>query len=97
MFTNFSILPLRTATILGFVFAVIGIMGAIVFSIEKLRNPDLPAGWASLIISLFVISGVQLFALGMVGEYLGRLFLKDSGKPQFVVRRAVNCHEHKQG
>jgi undecaprenyl-phosphate 4-deoxy-4-formamido-L-arabinose transferase len=95
MFTNFSILPLRTVTVLGFVFAVAGFAGAIFFTIEKLRNPDLPAGWASLIISLFVISGVQLFALGMLGEYLGRLFLKDSGKPQFVVRRAVNCQEQK--
>jgi glycosyltransferase involved in cell wall biosynthesis len=97
MFTNFSLLPLRTATVLGFVFAMVGIVGAIFFTIEKLRNPDLPAGWASLIISLFVISGVQLFALGMVGEYLGRLFLKDDGKPQFVVRRSINCREQKNG
>jgi undecaprenyl-phosphate 4-deoxy-4-formamido-L-arabinose transferase len=95
MFTNFSLLPLRTATVLGFVFAVAGFAGAIFFTIEKLRNPDLPAGWASLIISLFVISGVQMFALGMVGEYLGRLFLKDNGKPQFVVRRSVNCLDQK--
>jgi polyisoprenyl-phosphate glycosyltransferase len=97
MFTNFSVLPLRTATVLGFAFALLGIVGAVVFAIEKLRNPDLPAGWASLIISLFVISGVQLFALGMLGEYMGRLFLKDSGKPQFVVRRAVNCGGQKNG
>ena len=93
MFTNFSILPLRVATILGFGFALIGMVGAAVFFIEKLRRPDLPAGWASLIISLFVISGVQLFALGVVGEYLGRLFLKDNGNPQFVVRKKVNCDE----
>jgi glycosyltransferase involved in cell wall biosynthesis len=95
MFTNFSVLPLRTATVLGFFFALVGIVGAAVFAFEKLRNPNLPAGWASLIISLFVISGVQLFALGMIGEYLGRLFLKDNGKPQFVVRRSVNCQEQK--
>jgi undecaprenyl-phosphate 4-deoxy-4-formamido-L-arabinose transferase len=95
MFTNFSILPLRIATILGFTFAIIGLMGAVVFFIEKLQNPELPAGWASLIISLFIISGVQLFALGMVGEYLGRLFLKDNGKPQFVVRRTINCMRQK--
>jgi glycosyltransferase involved in cell wall biosynthesis len=97
MFTNFSILPLRTATVLGFAFALIGILGAVFFAIEKLKNPNLPAGWASLIISLFVISGVQLFALGMMGEYLGRLFLKDNGKPQFVVRRTVNCQGQKNG
>lgn len=97
MFTNFSILPLRIATLLGFMFALIGLVGGTVFLIERLQNPDLPAGWASLIVSLFIISGVQLFAIGMVGEYLGRLFLKDSGNPQFVVRRTVNCGGQKDG
>jgi undecaprenyl-phosphate 4-deoxy-4-formamido-L-arabinose transferase len=99
MFTNFSILPLRIATFVGFLFSFLGLLGAVIFFIEKLQNPNLPVGWASLIISLLVISGIQLFALGMVGEYLGRLFLKDSGQPQYVLRKSVNCesdsHEDK--
>jgi undecaprenyl-phosphate 4-deoxy-4-formamido-L-arabinose transferase len=89
MFTNFSVLPLRVATGAGFFFSLVGLVGAAVFAVEKLRNPDLPVGWASLACSLFVIGGVQLFALGMIGEYLGRLFLKMSGQPQFVVREIV--------
>ena len=91
MFTNFSVLPLRIATILGLVFALVGLMAGLVFIIEKIHNPDLPAGWASLIVSFFIISGIQLFALGMIGEYLGRLFLMKNGKPQFVVYRTINC------
>lgn len=91
MFTNFSILPLRVASMLGLVFAIIGLVGASLFLVEKLQNPSLPTGWPSLIISLFVVSGVQMFALGVIGEYLGRLFLKDNGNPQFVVRKSVNC------
>ena len=91
MFTNFSILPLRITTITGFLFAIVGFVGAIIFLFEKIQNPDIPAGWASLIISLFVISGVQLMGLGMIGEYLGRMFMSDNGKPQFVVRKTVNC------
>jgi undecaprenyl-phosphate 4-deoxy-4-formamido-L-arabinose transferase len=91
MFTNFSILPLRAAVVMGALLAVVGLGAAVVFLIERVRNPDLPRGWATLIISLFVVSGVQLLAIGMVGEYLGRLFLKDAGNPQFVVRRTVNC------
>ena len=94
MFTSFSILPLRFAMLLGFVFALLGFIGAIVFFIERIQNPNLPLGWATLIISLFIISGVQLLGLGMIGEYLGRMFLKDSGKPQFVVRNTVNCMEN---
>ena len=61
------------------------------FLIEKLRTPELPAGWASIIISLLLVSGVQLFALGMIGEYLGRLFLLSNGSPLFVARETVNC------
>ncbi len=93
MFTNFSILPLRITTVTGFLFAIIGFAGAVFFLIEKIQNPDLPVGWASIIISLFVISGVQLMGLGMIGEYLGRMFMSNNGKPQFVVRKAVNCGE----
>jgi undecaprenyl-phosphate 4-deoxy-4-formamido-L-arabinose transferase len=95
MFTNFSILPLRLAIILGFLFAGVGLIGALIFAIEKWQNPHLPMGWTSLIVSLFTISGIQLFTIGMIGEYLGRLFLKDNGTPQFVVRRTVNCGEDK--
>ncbi|WP_457619047.1 glycosyltransferase family 2 protein [Lutibacter sp.] len=89
MFTNFSILPLRIATILGFVVAILGLLAAIVFILQKLQNPALPAGWTSIIVTLLMISGVQLFTIGMLGEYLGRLFLKDNGNPQFVVRRII--------
>jgi undecaprenyl-phosphate 4-deoxy-4-formamido-L-arabinose transferase len=91
MFTNFSILPLRIASLAGLAFAAVGFLLAVAFAVEKLRNPDLPAGWASLVVTLLVVSGVQLFALGLLGEYLGRLFLKDNGSPMFVVRRTLNC------
>jgi polyisoprenyl-phosphate glycosyltransferase len=91
MFTSFSVVPLRIATLVGFVFSLLGLFGAAAFAIEKLRSPELPMGWASLICSLFVIGGVQLFALGMIGEYLGRLFLKSSGQPQFVIREITGA------
>jgi len=93
MFTSFSILPLRVAAILGFLCAGLGFVAAVVFTVEKLLHPDLPLGWTSLIITVLILSGVQLVAIGVVGEYLGRLFMKDSGQPQFVIRRSVNCEE----
>ena len=91
MFTNFSILPLRLASCAGLVTSVLGLIGAGVFIVERLNNPEIPAGWASVIVSLFIVGGIQLFALGMIGEYLGRLFMKDNGRPQFVVREHLNC------
>lgn len=99
MFTNFSIMPLRIATIVGFFFALISAAVAIVFAIEKLRNPDLPVGWASLIVSVFLIGSVQMFAIGMIGEYVGRLFSKQAEIPSLLcvlrstAARMENSHE----
>ena len=89
-FTNFSVLPLRFATIVGFLFALISLCGAIFVIIEKIMDPNLPMGWASLIVSLFLVASVQMFAIGIVGEYLGRLFMKSTDMPQFIVRDTFN-------
>lgn len=95
MFTNFSILPLRIATIMGFVMAIFSGVMIIIFSIEKFNNPHIPVGWASTMVSIFLLGSVQLFTIGMMGEYLGRLFLDAGGKPQYVVRSTMNCDEEK--
>ena len=73
------------ATILGLVFSVSGLgLGALVI-VERLVRPDLPVGWASLIVTAVLFSGVQLAMLGLVGENLGRLLPDD--KPIPPVRR----------
>jgi undecaprenyl-phosphate 4-deoxy-4-formamido-L-arabinose transferase len=46
----------------------------------------IPPGWASIIVSITLFSGIQLIVLGVIGEYLGRLFLTENRQPQFVVR-----------
>ncbi len=90
MFTNFSILPLRLASYAGLLTSVVGLVLAGVFVLDRLAHPESPAGWASVIVSLFIVGGIQLFALGMIGEYLGRLFLQQNGRPQYVVRERVD-------
>lgn len=92
MFTSFSILPLRFASFLGLVVAALGAIAAGLFIFERLRNPELQVGWASLVVSVLLLGGVQLFSLGMLGEYLGRMFLKLGGEPQFIVRERVLPH-----
>jgi undecaprenyl-phosphate 4-deoxy-4-formamido-L-arabinose transferase len=91
MFTNFSVLPLRVSTILGLSSALAGFVLGVDFAVDKIRNPGLQAGWTSLIVSVFLLSGVQLVAIGMIGEYLGRLFMRNNGLPQYVVRSTMNC------
>jgi undecaprenyl-phosphate 4-deoxy-4-formamido-L-arabinose transferase len=87
MFTNFSILPLRVAIATGFLFAIVGFLFGIYVIIDKLINPATPLGYTSLMVAIAIFSGVQLIAVGMVGEYLGRLFLANNKKPQYVIRK----------
>lgn len=86
-FTNFSVKPLRVATLLGVVIALIGFVATIVVIIRKLLIPDSPMGWASTFCAIITMGGLTLMMLGMVGEYVGRTFIAVNASPQYVVRR----------
>ncbi len=88
---NFSVMPLRLATLLGLVFAAAGflLIGGVGFLWLTNRGPDF--GWGSLMAGLLLFSGVQLAVMGIIGEYVGRMFLTVNGRPQAVVR-AVTRH-----
>lgn len=85
MATSFSVLPLRIATYAGFVLAALSLLMIVFVITQKILHPDLPAGWASLIATILFIGGIQTLCIGMIGEYLGRTYLKLNHKPQFVV------------
>ncbi len=85
MFVNFSVMPLRISTLTGFALSVIGTVGSVITLIESLFLAT-PTGWASLMAAVLLLSGVQLVILGIVGEYLGRLYLTANRKPQSVIR-----------
>jgi len=91
MFTNFSILPLRLSIIAGFIFSIIGILIGMDAIIEKLYNPQVPQGYTYMIIIISFYAGIQLIAIGMVGEYLGRLFMSQNKKPQYSIRKSFNA------
>jgi undecaprenyl-phosphate 4-deoxy-4-formamido-L-arabinose transferase len=86
MFVNFSVMPLRASSVLGLVFSTLGLIFSVAVIIEKLLHPEIPIGWPSLIVVVMMFSGVQLLMLGLIGEYLGRLFLSMNATPQFAVR-----------
>ena len=90
MFTNFSILPLRISIILGFFFSFIGFLIGIDAIIEKIYNPNVPLGYTFVVIIISLYAGVQLIAIGMVGEYLGRIFMANNKKPQYSIRKSFN-------
>ncbi len=93
MFTNFSILPLRVSIILGLLFASYGFVLGVYTAIEKYLNPDIPMGFASILVAISMFGGIQLIMLGMVGEYIGRVFLSLNKKPQYTIRRAYEYRD----
>jgi len=92
-FTAFSVKPLRIATYMGILSALIGFVYSIWAVINKLTNPDAPMGWTSTIIILLVIGGMILFVLGLIGEYIGRIYISMNNAPQYVIRQII---EHKE-
>jgi len=86
---NFSVLPLRVATGLGLVMAFAGLVsfGGVVWLRLIDRGPAF--GWGSLMAALLMFSGTQLVLLGIIGEYVGRMFLTVNQRPQAVVREVV--------
>lgn len=84
---GFSIVPLRIATLLGNFFALAGLIGIIAVIIRKIVRPVTAIGWPSVMVSIFFFSGLLLFFMGLIGEYIGRIFLGICNNPQFVVRQ----------
>ena len=84
---NFSVVPLRLASWLGLAFAVLGFAFAAYLIFQKLAFDRIPVpGWSSLVVVILIVGGVQLLALGAIGEYLGRAYLHLNGKPQYVIK-----------
>lgn len=86
-FVNFSVMPLRLATLLGLVMAVAGLGGLGVVAYWRLTGQGPDFGWGLLMAALLIFSGAQLVMLGLIGEYIGRMFLTVNGRPQSVVRK----------
>ena len=83
---NFSIVPLRFASFIGSITAVIGIILAIIIVIKKFLNPAVAVGWTSTIAGMLFFMGLILLCLGVIGEYIGRIFLAINNSPQYVIR-----------
>ena len=83
---GFSIVPLRMARNVGLFFSVLSILGALAIVLKKLIAPTSAVGWYSMMVSICFFSGLIMLFLGIVGEYLGRMYLGMTNNPQYVVR-----------
>lgn len=86
LYTNFSLIPLQLVSALGVVTAASGFLVGVYYLFQFFASSIAVPGFASTIIAILILGGAQLLALGVIGEYLGRLHLNVNRKPQYVVR-----------
>lgn len=91
--TAFSVKPLRVASLCGTLFAIMGFILGIVMVVRKLVNPAVPTGYSSIVAILLFSSGLIMLMLGLIGEYLGRMYICLNGSPQYVIRETINLGE----
>lgn len=91
--TAFSIKPLRIASYLGWFTAIFGFLFALITIIRKLTNPAMQAGWASTLAVMLTLGGIIIALIGIVGEYIGRIYLSINRCPQYVVRNVIDTRD----
>ena len=94
-FTSFSVKPLRFATVVGAIVACFGFLFAIFVIIQKLVRPEIAAGWSSLMAMMSFLFGIVLLTLGLIGEYIGRIFISLNRSPQYVIQETKNMNTKK--
>lgn len=92
-FTAFSVKPLRIATVFGVAFSFLGFLVTVLLIIMKLINPNVAIGWTSVTALVLVVGGILLLVIGMIGEYVGRIYISINKLPQYVVRGIEKKYE----
>lgn len=87
---SFSILPLRVATCVGFAASGVAILGSLLAVIERVMGVEgLVKGWASILVAILFIGGVQLICMGIIGEYIGRIYGESKRRPLYIVKERI--------
>lgn len=92
-FTAFSVKPLRIATGIGAVCAMGGFVYGVYTVIKRLVNPDVPVGFSSTMAMIVFFGGMIMLMLGLIGEYIGRIYISLNNSPQYVIREKINFDE----
>lgn len=87
--TSFSVKPLRLITMLGLFFIVIS-LAAIIYALSGFISGNVIPGWTSLLISLWFIGGAILIAIGIIGEYIGKIYKEVKRRPRYFIEKRVN-------
>ena len=82
--------PLRIATALGAGSAVVGFLYGIYTIIKRFLNPNVPLGFSSTMSAIVFFGGMIMLMLGLIGEYVGRIYISLNNSPQYVIREKIN-------
>lgn len=93
VYISFFMLSLRIATYLGFIFSGVGFLGIVVLFVRKIAHINILSGYTSTLIVVLLMSGVIIIMIGVIGEYLGRIYMTVSGMPQYNIRRVVGVDD----
>jgi glycosyltransferase involved in cell wall biosynthesis len=88
--TSFSTRPLRMVTWLGLLLSLFSVSLALWAIVGTLLGRTVP-GWASTVIPIYVVAGVQLFSMGLIGEYIGKIYLETKARPRFIVSESIKA------
>ena len=92
-FTAFSVKPLRIATAIGSCSAGVGFLYGIYTIIKRLVNPDVPMGFSSTMAAIVFFGGMIMVMLGLIGEYVGRIYISLNNSPEYVIRERINIEK----
>lgn len=92
-FTAFSVKPLRIATAVGGCSAAVGFLYGAYTIIKRLVNPEVPVGFSSTMAAIVFFGGMIMVMLGLIGEYVGRIYISMNNSPQYVIRETINIKE----
>ncbi|MBO5489085.1 MAG: glycosyltransferase, partial [Eubacterium sp.] len=90
--TSFSVKPIRFILSLGIVIFVVSI-AILIYSIIRHCMGATAWGWSSLMVSIWALGGLQLFGIGLIGEYIGKMYLETKGRPRFAIQDVLDCAE----
>ena len=93
--TSLSTKPIRLITAIGFIIALISFVG-IIWSVVTFALGHSVAGWASLISVICFLGGIQLLSLGVIGEYIGKIYLETKQRPRFIIEKRAGLDKNEQ-
>lgn len=95
-FTAFSEKPLQIASVIGFLSAFMGFVYAIYIVIRKIFVPEIAMGYSSIMAAILIFSGLIMLFLGLLGEYIGRIYICINNAPQYAIREKINVDSEKE-